>query len=395
MPLCRGPNLFVYLNMRVRLSVTFKILLPYLVLTLLFFLIFLGVFRKGYPGLVLLSLAGMGGALLLGMAHHYWLKRPFRRISRLVAQLTRGSFPSFIATKAGDEIGELERSLEKHVSNLKDIAAFSRSLATGDFTGSYEKLSSEDELGDALNRLKTSLMESGKDSEIQRGEEENRTWSAQGLAKFSSLFRDAEDNLKDLSALLMRELVNYTEADVGALFITQDVEGEEDLYLEVSGAYAYDREKQIDRSFKFGEGLVGRAAVEKELIYVSDLPPDYMKIRSGLGEETPSSILLVPVVLDQQVLGVMELASLGGIPDYQIDFIRQLADALATTLAKVKANLQNRRLFEQTKKQAEAFASQEKVFMENMEQLEKAHKHAKARESELLKEIEKLRKGLS
>ena len=381
--------------MKVRLSFTLKILLPYLVLILIFFLIFLGVFRNGQPGLVILSLVGMGGALLLWMTHHYWLKRPLRRISSVVAQLTRGSFPRFTATKASDEIGELERSLERHVSNLKDIAAYSRSLATGDYAGSYDSLSSEDELGDALNKLKISLMESLKDSETRRKEEENRTWSAQGLAKFSSLFRDAEDNLKDLSTLLMKELVNYTEADVGALFITQEVEGEEDLSLVVSGSYAFDREKLIDRSFKFGEGLVGRAALEKDLIYVSDLPPDYMKIRSGLGEDRPSSILLVPVVLDQQVLGVMELASLGVIPGYQIDFIRQLADALATTLAKVKANLQNRKLFEQTKNQAEALASQEKVFMEKMVQLEKALESSSVKEAELLKEIEKLREELS
>jgi methyl-accepting chemotaxis protein len=381
--------------MKVRLSFTLKILLPYLVLILIFFLIFLGVFQNGQPGLVILSLVGMGGALLLWMTHHYWLKRPLRRISSVVAQLTRGSFPRFTATKASDEIGELERSLERHVSNLKDIAAYSRSLATGDYTGSYDSLSSEDELGDALNKLKISLMESLKDSETRRKEEENRTWSAQGLAKFSSLFRDAEDNLKDLSTLLMKELVNYTEADVGALFITQEVEGEEDLSLVVSGSYAFDREKLIDRSFKFGEGLVGRAALEKDLIYVSDLPPDYMKIRSGLGEDRPSSILLVPVVLDQQVLGVMELASLGVIPGYQIDFIRQLADALATTLAKVKANLQNRKLFEQTKNQAEALASQEKVFMEKMLQLEKALESSSVKEAELLKEIDKLREELS
>jgi len=381
--------------MRVRLRFTFKILLPYLVLILIFFLIFLAVFQKGQPGLVLLSLVGMGGALLLGITHHYWLKRPLRRISNVVAQLTRGSFPRFTATKAEDEIGELERNLEKHVSNLKDIAAYSRSLAVGDYAGSYENLSSEDELGDALNKLKISLKESLEDSETRRGEEENRTWSAQGLAKFSSLFRDAEDNLKDLSAVVMKELVNYTEADVGALFITQEIEGEEDFSLAVSGSYAFDREKLIDRSFKFGEGLVGRAALEKDLIYVSDLPPDYMKIRSGLGEETPSSILLVPVVLDQQVLGVIELASLDEIPAYQIDFIRQLADALATTLAKVKANLQNRKLFEQTKNQAEALASQEKIFMEKMVQLEKALESSSVKEAELLKEIEKLREGLS
>ncbi len=381
--------------MKVKFSFTFKILLPYLVLILLFFLVFLGVFREGHPGLVSLSLTGMVGSLLSGIVHLYWLKRPLMRISRLVALLTRGKIPEFRATEVTDEIGQLERSLGKHVSNLKDIAAFSRSMATGDYTGQYDLLSSEDELGDALNRLKISLMESMKGSEVRRREEENRTWSAQGLAKFSSLFREAEDNLKDLSSILMKELVNYTEADVGALFITRGEANEEEHYLEVSGSYAFDREKEIHRSFKFGEGLVGRAALEKELIYLSDLPPDYMKIRSGLGEDTPASILLVPVVLDQVVLGVMELASLGEMPSHQIDFIRQLADALAATLAKVKANLQNRKLFEQTKKQAEALSSQEKVFMEDMVQLEKAYELSVGREEALKKEIEKMQKGLS
>ena len=383
------------MKMKVKFSFTFKILLPYLVLILLFFLVFLGVYREGHPGLVSLSLTGMLGSLLLGIVHLYWLKRPLMRISRLVAQLTRGKIPEFRATEVADEIGQLERSLGKHVSNLKDIAAFSRSMATGDYTGQYDILSSEDELGDALNRLKVSLMESMKDSEHRRREEENRTWSAQGLAKFSSLFREAEDNLKDLSSILMKELVNYTEADVGALFITRGEANEEEHYLEVSGSYAFDREKDIHGSFKFGEGLVGRAALEKELIFLSDLPPDYMKIRSGLGEDAPASILLVPVVLDQVVLGVMELASLGEMPSYQIDFIRQLADALAATLAKVKANLQNRKLFEQTKMQAEALSSQEKVFMENMVQLEKAYEQSVSREEALKKEIEKLHKGLS
>ena len=70
-----------------------------------------------------------------------------------------------------------------------------------------------------------------------------------------------------------------------------------------------------------------------------------MKIRSGLGEDVPSSLLLVPVLLDNNVLGVIELASLGEIPVHQVDFVCQLAEALATTLAKVKANLQNQGSF--------------------------------------------------
>jgi HAMP domain-containing protein len=379
--------------MKVRFSITLKILLPYIVFALLFLLVFLGGLQKGQSAEVWISIAGTVAALLFGMVHLLWLKRPLDRIRRLVDHLTRGKFPEFKATEVKDEIGDLEKSLEEHISNLKDIAAFTRSMANGDFTGRYQKLSSEDELGDALNSLKGSLMESIEDAEFRRLKEENRTWSAQGLAKFSSLFREAEDDLQGLSRILMKELVNYTEADLGALFITMEEEDSGDLYLEISGSYAFDREKEIHRSFKFGEGLVGRTALEKEFIYVTDLPSDYIRIRSGLGEDAPSSILLVPVLLDQQVLGVIELASLGEIPIHQIDFIRQLADALATTLAKVKANMQNRRLFEQTKNQAEALASQEEVYQKNVEQLEKACERALQKEAVLLKEIEALRKG--
>ncbi|MDF1575999.1 MAG: GAF domain-containing protein [Bacteroidales bacterium] len=289
----------------------------------------------------------------------------------------------------------MERSLEKHVSKLKNIAAFSRSMATGEFTGQYEKLSGEDELGDAINKLKKSLMKTLEESESRRREEENRIWAAQGLAKFSSLFREVEDDLQELATLLMKELVDYTEADMGALFISVEKEGKEEPYLELAGSNAFDRQRQIDAPFRFGEGLVGRTALEKELIYLTELPSDYIKVRSGLGEDSPSSILLVPVMLDQQVLGVMELASLGELPPHQIDFVRHLADALATTLAKVKASLRNKVLYEQTRKQAEALSSQEQVYRQDMERLEKAVERSRNREAELMEAIEKLRKGSS
>jgi HAMP domain-containing protein/cell division septum initiation protein DivIVA len=379
--------------MRVRLSITFKILLPYLVIAIIFFLVFLGAYRKEHALELWLSLAGITVSLSLGLIHLFWLIKALGRISRLAAQLSRGSIPEFTASRAKDGIGDLERNLETYVSNLRNLAAFSRAMAAGDFTGKYEKLGREDELGDALNQLKIGLMKSREEGEARRQEEEIRTWTAQGLARFSTLFREVEDNLQELSTLVMKELVAYTEADVGALFITLEKEDEEEPYLELTGSYAFDREKQIHRSFKFGEGLVGRAALEKELIYVTELPSDYLKIRSGLGEDRPSSILLVPVVLDQQVLGVMELASLGEMSSHQIEFVRQLADALASTLAKVKANLQNRRLFDQTKKQAEALSSQEKVFKQKMEQLEEALEGAQRKEAKLLEEIEALRKG--
>lgn len=342
-----------------------------------------------------LSATGVVACLLLGVLHNVWIKKPLFRLRDLVVKLSRGTLPVFKASKSADEIGDLERNLEIHISNIRKLTSFTRSMATGDFTGRIEALSSEDEMSESLFMLRDSLMDSLKDSESRRREEENHTWVAQGLAKFSSLFREAEDNLHDLSRELMKELVGYTEADVGALFIAMDQEGNHGQRLELFGSYAFDREKFIHRSFDFGEGLVGRAAVEKEVIYITDLPSDYIKIRSGLGEDVPSSILLIPVLLDNNVLGIIELASLGEIPAFQIEFVRQLGDALATTLAKVKANLQTRKFFEQTRKQAEELASQEKVFRQKLEQLEKAHQKSALKEEELLKTIKELRTGSS
>lgn len=329
-------------------------------------------------------------SLVIGTVHLLWLRRPFQRLRNLVVQLSRGKVPPFEASTVPDETGELERLMAEHLDNLRAMAGFARAMASGDHSGRYEMLSSDDEIGEALLSLNASMMESLDETEKRRREEEHRTWTAQGMAKFSKLFREVEDNLQDLSMALMRELAGYTEADVGALFIVSDQEDGEQL-LELTGSYAFDRGKHVSRSFQFGEGLVGRTAMEKEVVYITDLPAEYIKIRSGLGEDVPSSILLVPVVLDDNVLGVIELASLGEIPAYQIAFIRQLADAFATTLAKVKANLQSRKLFEQTKKQAEALASQETVFRQNLEKLERAQHECSERESKLREEIERLK----
>ncbi len=314
------------------------------------------------------------GQFIAGSGSYILVEKPINRIRKLVVQLTRGNLPAFTASKAADEIGDLERNLEKHVDYFQSLTSFTRAMASGDFSGKFEKLSAEDEIGEALLSLKDSLEASMKETESRRGEEENRTWTAHGLAKFSKLFREAEDDLQELSQELMKELVAYTEADVGVLFITSDEEGK-GAELVLAGSYAFDGRNISSGLLNYGESLVGRAAMEKEVIHVTDLPPDYMKIRSGLGEDVPSSMVLVPVMLDNKVLGVIELASLGEIPVYQIEFIQQLSDALATTLAKVKANLQNRQLFEQTKNQAEAFASQEKVFRQNLESLRKPSKN--------------------
>ncbi len=309
--------------------------------------------------------------MLMAALHNRWLTLPFKRVRDLIAQLARGSVPGFSASDATGEVGALEKNLEKHVSRMREIASFANSLAAGDFTRRFEEESTEDELGASMLSLRRNLKESREESDARSREEEHRTWSAQGLARFSALFREAEDDLEELAGLFVKEVVGYTAADVGALFIVREGDDEVNRVLEMYGSYAYDRQKHTSSSFAFGEGLVGRAAEEKEPVYITDLPPGYIRIRSGLGEDAPSSLLLVPLLVDQQVVGVIELASLGEIPSHQREFIAQLGEALATTIARVRATRQMRLLFEQTTRQAEKFSHREQMFRQQVEQLEK------------------------
>ena len=327
--------------MKLRLSFNLKVILPFLVLGGFFLGILISVPLKGNPLLTVLAAAGLFLSLLLGVGYQNWLRGVLARVRKVLSSLNRGEIPDSYVLPKEDELGGLGKDLGIYVEYLGSLRNFVRALSSGDLGGRILKRGPADELGTALLSLRERLEISMKESEERRLEEEHQRWKAEGLARFAKLFREAEDDLRELSSLLMRDLIAFTEADVGALFISGETE-EGSPVLQLTGSYAYDREKQIERSFRIGEGLVGRAAREKSPVSISDLPPDYMKIRSGLGEHLPSHLLLVPVMLDDRVLGVLELASLGEIPEYQVEFIRQLGDALAATISKIKVNLQNR-----------------------------------------------------
>jgi GAF domain-containing protein len=144
-----------------------------------------------------------------------------------------------------------------------------------------------------------------------------------------------------------------------------------------------------------GEGLVGRCYQEQERIYLTDIPDNYIKITSGLGDNNPSSLLLIPLAYNNNIFGIMEIASFIEFRDFEIEFIERIGESIAATISSVKANIQTAILLEQSQQQAEEMASQEEEMRQNMEELRATQEQSARREEELARELESLRKVVS
>lgn len=161
--------------------------------------------------------------------------------------------------------------------------------------------------------------------------ERQEKYITQGSATIGEILRKHADNTENLSNELIREVVKYTNSNQGSLFLLEkDEDGEE--YLNLTACYAYDRKKYINKRIELGESLVGQCYVEKDVIMMTNVPQDYVKITSGLGLANPACIILVPLISNEEVTGVLELASFEKYDAGHLEFLKKASEAVASAI---------------------------------------------------------------
>jgi PAS domain-containing protein len=198
-------------------------------------------------------------------------------------------------------------------------------------------------------------------------EQAQRRWVNEGLAKFAEILRSAND-LKGLAENVIQQVVRYVDANQGALFVLND-HVSTDPYLEMMACYAFDRKKHQTKRMEIGEGIIGQVYLEKQTVYLTDVPKDFVRITSGLGEAPPRHVLVCPLKLNEEVFGIVELASFRPFEDYQIRFIERLGENIASTISTTKVNERTQVLLGESQHQAEELRSQEEEMRQNMEEL--------------------------
>jgi methyl-accepting chemotaxis protein len=298
------------------------------------------------------------------------ISRPIINTTNILKDLARGQFDrdNMLKIKTNDELSVMGESVNQLTLGLYRTTEFASEVGKGNYDSEFELLSDDDMLGSALIGMRDNLIKAKEEEARRKKEEDIRRWSADGQAILNDLLRQAKD-FEELSYSILSQIIKYIDGAMGAIYVLNDND-EKDVYFEMLTTVAYEREKLMRAKVKPEEGLVGRCAHEKLTIYLKEIPENYVKVTSGLGESNPRSLLLIPLSVNENVLGVLELVSFNEFEQYQIEFLEKAGENIASDLSASKINKRTEILLKQSQEQAEELAQQEEEMRQNMEEIQ-------------------------
>jgi HAMP domain-containing protein/CheY-like chemotaxis protein/signal transduction histidine kinase len=273
-----------------------------------------------------------------------------------------------------DNVNGLAANLTTQVRAIADV---STAVTKGDLTRSIdvEALGEVAALSETINEMILNLKET-----TQKNTEQD--WLKTNLARFTRMLQGQRD-MATVSQLVLSELAPLVDAQQGVFYVNASNNGSP--LMKLLGGYAFTERKNLSNEYKPGQGLVGQCILEKERILLTNVPDNYIRIGSGLGEAPPLNIIVLPVLFEGEVKAVIELASFNRFNDTHLTFLDQLTESIGIVLNTIEANSRTEDLLLQSQSLAAELQSQQDELKKKNEQLEQ--------QAESLRESEELLKS--
>lgn len=309
------------------------------------------------------------------------LIKPLGQIAYTIEEISKGNIQIESIDSTGKEVKQINQSLELYIQSLNNQVEVLKNIAKGNFDKKVEVRSKHDIYAKSINRLIEGLIEAREKQEKNEIEARIRRWTNEGIAKFADILSEYSNDMIDFSRKIIHNLIDYLKVNQGAMYLINDKD-KDDIYIELVAAYAYHRNRKAGQRIELEEGLVGRCIDDKQTICLREIPENYIRIGSGLGDKKPDFLLIVPLFTSEAVLGAIEIATFGDLPEYKRLFMQKVCENISITLQNIKINLQTRKLLKDSQHKAEMLAQQEEEMRQNYEELQTAQDISEMREAE-------------
>lgn len=320
-------------------------------------------------------------AIILFLGLIYFLNRmtvkAVGQATTFLEQLSEGKIPEPVQeTKL--EINSILVSGNQLASNLEKASEFAKNIGEERFDTAYQPASEEDVLGIALLEMQQKL----KDSALK---DQQKKWMTEGIAQLGELLRDNQGDLQDWYFSLISFIVHYLDLNQGGIYVLENTK-EEEAYIQLKACLAFERRKFLEVKLDPREGLIGQAVQEQAMVYIKELPEAYLSIRSGLGDASPNTLVIVPMLYNEEVNGVLELAGFRALEKYQLELLETFAISIAASIFNVRTSEETKRLLRLSDVARESLRSAEEELRQNLEELT-ATQEASARNQEIMDSI--------
>ena len=273
------------------------------------------------------------------------------------------------------ESGINQINMEDQLGLMDININFANSISKGELKAEYAA-EKADRLGESLMNMRDSLVEASE-------REAKEKFVNVGLASIGEMLRQNSDNLEILCDQVIQKLVKYMRTNQGGIFIMQKDESTGQNFLQLMACRAYERKKHLEKRIELGQGLIGQAAIEKKTILMTDVPDSYVNITSGLGIANPNSLIIVPLQSNDEVVGVIEMASFDTFSGTDVEFLEKVGESIASTVLSAQTNQQTKELLEQSRQMTEEMQSQEEEMRQNMEEMQATQEEMARTQKEL------------